>query len=914
MANVSFKRGLSAALVAEGFSAQDGVFYLTTDTHRLYVGQQDKLIDLNRYIRYVNSASELSNSGNAVGDFVFIKGDDDNQLCVWDGKQWLQINPDTDTNDNTKVTGITTPTVASDKTGITVSFNLQQTTTDVNGSTTTEATIPVSFKINSEDFATANEVAVGIQATAGANETIDLGVKGAGSDGSKVNIKAGDNATVALANGGITISAKDTTYTFAGADNKITMSSSDGTDSPITVASGAKITATVADNTLTIAHAGLAAPTKTIEEKGSLEEGGSITVVTGITSTDGHITGYSEKTYSVPDYADTKYAMAVSQSENSAKVDLVAQDGSGDIDTVMVAPGTDMVVTADADAKSVQVAHKVYSNSITPTKGEAKAPGFKGTITALTGATISNGHLTGLQTTDFTLPEDIDYSVAGVETTVDDAGGISVKVTDAQGTAKTGTAEKAIYFKVGGEEEKNIVYNHGVLDVYTKSEIDNKINGIDAMRYKGTVGGDGAAVSALPGVGNVSVGDTYMVAAGGDYGGYAGCDIGDLLIATGVETDGVITSGLAWTYVPAGDDTDTQFALQASNNVITLQNTTLGQSAGDITIQAGGKISVNTAGNTIEIAHTALEAPEVKADTKAEPAFGNSFNVISAITADDGHITEYHTQEIKLPVPIDYSGDLTLEADHVIKFSDANGNEGQVVLGNDNYITLEDDLKAKTIKVGHKAYNVPLAATPEIEKKLNAGDNFTAVIGVERDAGGHLSKFATQKFTLPADNDTTYSISATENETIKLIASNDTTSEVKFVGGKDVVVSEHTNTDTGLVDGLAFAHANVAHTTTNITGKETPAAGTDIKVVKSVSVNNQGHVSNISIGTITLPADNDTTYTMSTSASASKGSFTTTLTDSHGTDVSKLTYTSKSLTISNNSANSVGIELEWGSF
>ena len=912
MANVSFKRGLSAALVAEGFSAQDGVFYLTTDTHRLYVGQENKLIDLNRYIRYVHTVSELSNTGNAVGDFVFIKGENDNQLCVWDGQQWLQINPDTDTNDNTKVTGITTPSVVSDKTGITVSFNVEQTTTDINGSTTVETSIPVSFKISSNDFATANEVAVGIQATNGANDTIDLGVKGAGSDGSKVNISAGNNTSIALAGGNLTISSKDTTYTLEGKDNKVIMTSSESDENVIDVVGGAKITATVADNTLTIAHSGLVAPTKTVEDKGSLEEGGSITVVTGITSTDGHITGYSEKTYDIPDYADTKYEFGVAQSDADAKLELKARDDSGDKDTAIFTPGIDVVLTADTDAKTIQVAHKAYNNSITPSKGVAQDLTYEGTITAITGATISNGHLTGLQTTDFNLPKDIDYSVTDVQTTVDDTGTISVTVKDAQSNTKTGTAENAIYFKVGGNEDKNIVYNQGILDVYTKSEIDNKINGIDAMRYKGTVGGDGATVSNLPAVGNVAIGDTYMVAVAGDYGGHAGCDVGDLLIATGVEEDGVITSGLAWTYVPAGDDTDTQFALQVANNVITLKNTTLDDSAGDITIEAGDKIAVNTTGNTIKISHSGLKVPDVKADAKAEPAFGGSFNVISAITAEDGHVTEYHTQEVKLPSQTDFSGEIKVQADHGIQYTNNAGDDSTVTLGNDNYITLTDDIPNNTIKVGHKAYNVPLTATSDVEQKLNAGGDFVVVTGIERDTGGHLTKFNTRKFTLPTDNDTTYTIRATEDETIKLVGSNSDEVDVKFVGGKDITVSEHTAGD-GTVDGLTIAHANVAHTTTSIPNKEQPGAGGDIVVVKAVDVNDQGHVSNVSTGTITLPED--TTFTMSATANETNDGYIMKLIDSHDSEASVLAFNSKSLKVSNgSSANTIGIELEWGTF
>jgi len=46
MANVLFKRGAQANLPSST-SAVDGVFYLTTDTNRLYVGQGNNLKLLN---------------------------------------------------------------------------------------------------------------------------------------------------------------------------------------------------------------------------------------------------------------------------------------------------------------------------------------------------------------------------------------------------------------------------------------------------------------------------------------------------------------------------------------------------------------------------------------------------------------------------------------------------------------------------------------------------------------------------------------------------------------------------------------------------------------------------------------------------------------------------------------------------
>jgi hypothetical protein len=47
------------------------------------------------------------------------------------------------------------------------------------------------------------------------------------------------------------------------------------------------------------------------------------------------------------------------------------------------------------------------------------------------------------------------------------------------------------------------------LPVYTKTEIDGKLIGLNAMTYKGTIG-DGLAVTTVPTT-NVNIGDTYLI-------------------------------------------------------------------------------------------------------------------------------------------------------------------------------------------------------------------------------------------------------------------------------------------------------------------------------------------------------------------------------------------------------------------
>ena len=114
MANVIFKRGLQKDLPS---SAQDGVFYLTTDTNRLYVGNGSTKKLLNQTVQIVDSITQLTNLSNSwtspqdkadhVNDFYYITGTTgaySNILVVWTNNAngtnqygWQQINPDTDT-------------------------------------------------------------------------------------------------------------------------------------------------------------------------------------------------------------------------------------------------------------------------------------------------------------------------------------------------------------------------------------------------------------------------------------------------------------------------------------------------------------------------------------------------------------------------------------------------------------------------------------------------------------------------------------------------------------------------------------------------------------------------------------------------------------------------------------------------
>lgn len=90
MANIKFLRGLEANLPT---TATDGVFYLTTDTHRLFVGQGTALAPVNQGVIEVENVDALASKTSHAGEFYYAKAE--NILCVYNGTKYIQINSDT---------------------------------------------------------------------------------------------------------------------------------------------------------------------------------------------------------------------------------------------------------------------------------------------------------------------------------------------------------------------------------------------------------------------------------------------------------------------------------------------------------------------------------------------------------------------------------------------------------------------------------------------------------------------------------------------------------------------------------------------------------------------------------------------------------------------------------------------------
>lgn len=107
--NVGFLKGSQQNLTTliQNGGAKEGIFYLTDDTHRLYIGHNlgttqnpvIKPVPVNEGITTVADVAALQNITANQGEFYYAT--EENVLCIRSGNRFVQINPNT--NDNTYI-------------------------------------------------------------------------------------------------------------------------------------------------------------------------------------------------------------------------------------------------------------------------------------------------------------------------------------------------------------------------------------------------------------------------------------------------------------------------------------------------------------------------------------------------------------------------------------------------------------------------------------------------------------------------------------------------------------------------------------------------------------------------------------------------------------------------------------------
>lgn len=97
--NIQFLLGTQANLekyISGSSTAAEGTFYLTNDTHRLYVGTSlGTAVPVNEGVITVPNLDALQHVSAHPGEFYYVTNG--NILCVYTGKEWVQINNNTNT-------------------------------------------------------------------------------------------------------------------------------------------------------------------------------------------------------------------------------------------------------------------------------------------------------------------------------------------------------------------------------------------------------------------------------------------------------------------------------------------------------------------------------------------------------------------------------------------------------------------------------------------------------------------------------------------------------------------------------------------------------------------------------------------------------------------------------------------------
>jgi hypothetical protein len=594
MANVGFLRGSQAnlnTLMTGKTGIKEGSFYLTNDTNRLYFGKSaTELVALNEGVITVAAIADLPSGAdlsNEIGHFYYATAE--NILCVYNGSQWVQINPDTDTQ------------VSSVNTAVVVAENAAT------------ATTTLKFSRDGKD------------------------------------LDAAEN--------------KSATLKFVGADLVLTANGADGiklTGDTYSIGSSA-----IAGGVAIDLNRDNAADTTRKGKIGSvnLKAGNAIKLVR---DTNGDIT--VNATTEVGSVESTTFT--VSQTGQVATIESAVKD-SLSTDPVkdsfkLAADGNDISLSTDTETKTVKIKGSHFSLS-----GETKETDNTAKITLksdLTGSASSDFSIAGGDNVTVTQNGSA-ISITAIDTTLDSvavdaqAAGYKVTVKDTTTTDGVTTTFDPKIQLAGGE---SVSFVNGIATIPTKV-IDDKITAakqsMDAMVFKGVA-------TAVP-TGTQEIGWTYKatgdftIPAGSVEGSTAAANVktGDLIVATGIEVGGVITSNLKWYVVPSGDEENTtySFARVEDGGKVGIKLAPDGMAAnvvGQMTVEAGDNIAIaaNNADEdgkyqNVKISHgavgTAVAAPTA---TKVSQKVDEALVITAHEVAYDkyGHITGVTAKEYTL--------------------------------------------------------------------------------------------------------------------------------------------------------------------------------------------------------------------------------------------------------------------------
>ena len=358
MANVLFKRGRQANLPKSDII--DGAFYLTTDTNRLYVGNNTELVELNKSITVVDSVDKLPKTDVEVGQFYYISGDNTHTDTSAGGKngnilavvtsivngnpKWTQVNPDTvDGNDRLSDVAITKGSYDAVNNVIpyTLSFSIKDKAGKVIQTITKTLDVAPKDIISKADVSVSTSSAEGVNAATITTKIKDTSNNNALSTGSSFSIAGGDNVTVTQKDGVVTIATgigKDSVQMHVDGTNvqnqvsaSVRVNSSDSGDILKIAGDTTKdigIVWDAANKVAKIGHSNSAATAATGDAIQLSHNSKSFTAVTSTTyDSHGHISAQTSQQVTLPSYA-IKDIKVDDTDKSKLKVSLTDQNGS----------------------------------------------------------------------------------------------------------------------------------------------------------------------------------------------------------------------------------------------------------------------------------------------------------------------------------------------------------------------------------------------------------------------------------------------------------------------------------------------------------------------------------------------------------------------------------------------------------
>ena len=416
MANVMFKRGTQT-----GFNNlttyQDGCFYLTTDSHRLYVGTGNNKADLvsQSVITYPNWAAieALSNKSSSSyapglcseGQFYYAKAE--NILCTYSEGKWVQINPDHNDDHDTYVKSVSVAKNAAETEKgkqLVYDVKITQAQKDLKGNNEgAPSEVSGKITISAADLGQiTTHTDVGMEAEK-SDSKIYLKNNGVGANAAaKVELAGGGSVSVSSdGSNKITISGVDTTYSLNTTTNttgaKAALQNQNGTTESsfaVEVDGNALI---VESNTagkngsIKLAHATtLPSDASYNPTDATIDESGNVTLSmpSVLVNEYGHVTAVGIENVTLPRDKDTKVSAVTA--DDSGKITVTIKDEHTTIETPVVSnavlfhkiavDGTEKTVYNQGDLGAFYSSDKV-DTLITAAKSEMNAMTYCGTVT-----------------------------------------------------------------------------------------------------------------------------------------------------------------------------------------------------------------------------------------------------------------------------------------------------------------------------------------------------------------------------------------------------------------------------------------------------------------------------------------------------------------------------------------------------